>query len=197
MNLYIRTWTLEPNRRQIRSAPITLRKRAASFAPSDWPAKMFNAPRPAQCYATAGPVNGLEGSFVEEDPLAISIYNHGALLHHHGLPPPHTRSLHHSARPLVTRRVNSHSCTSHHHVSSGCNSSWTVPQGIGYHQHLNTSEVSVSVLSRVQASSTLPAATIDRVPFFANRFLNKLIGFHTRLSTWVVQGPEYPLSSSL
>ena len=112
-------------------------------------------------------------------------------------PPPHTRSLRHSARPLVTRRVNSHSCTSHRHVSSGCNSSWTVPQGIGYHQHLNTSEVSVSVLSRVQASSTLSAATIDRVPFFANRFLNKLIGFHTRLSTWVVQGPEYPFSSSL
>ena len=112
-------------------------------------------------------------------------------------PPPHTRSLRHSARPLVTRRVNSHSCTSHRHVSSGCNSSWTVPQGIGYHQHLNTGEVSVSVLSRVQASSTLSAATIDRVPFFANRFLNKLIGFHTRLSTWVVQGPEYPLSSSL
>lgn len=39
------------------------------------PAKMFNAPRQAQRYAAAGPVNGLGGSFVDEDPLAISIYD--------------------------------------------------------------------------------------------------------------------------
>ena len=62
---------------------------------------------------------------------------------------------------------------------------------------LNTGKVSVSALSRVLASSALPAATIDRVLFFANRFLNMLIGFYTRLSTWLVQGPEYPVSNSL
>jgi sorting nexin-8 len=35
---------------------------------------MFNAPRPAQRYASA-PVNGLGGSFVDENPLAASIYD--------------------------------------------------------------------------------------------------------------------------
>lgn len=40
----------------------------------------------------------------------------------------------------------------------------------------NTGEVSVNALSRVLASSTLPATTIDRVPvFFASRSPNALI----------------------
>ncbi|KAL4065857.1 hypothetical protein V8B97DRAFT_1932324 [Scleroderma yunnanense] len=108
---------------------------------------MFNAPRPAQRYATAGPVNGLGGSFVDEDPLAISIYDD-----------PWSSAPSPSPPPMIYT-VNS--------AFSSVIADATVPEA--YRKALaavdtsNTGEVSVNALSRVLASSLLPAAIIDKI----------------------------------
>lgn len=106
---------------------------------------MFNAPRAAQRYGPT-PVNGLSGSFVDEDPLAISIYDDPWSSIPSSTPPP-------------TRNMNS--------AFSSVIADATIPEL--YHRAFaavdvtNTGEVSVNALSRVLAVSSLPAATIDRI----------------------------------
>ncbi|KAI6113058.1 hypothetical protein F5141DRAFT_1111325 [Pisolithus sp. B1] len=106
---------------------------------------MFNAPRAAQRYGATS-VNGLGGSFVDEDPLAISIYDDPWS----SVPSP---------TPLPP-----------HNMNSGFTSviaNATIPEL--YHRAFaavdgtNTGEVSVNALTRVLAISSLPAATIDRI----------------------------------
>ncbi|KAI6149478.1 hypothetical protein BKA82DRAFT_128741 [Pisolithus tinctorius] len=106
---------------------------------------MFNAPRAAQRYGPT-PVNGLSGSFVDEDPLAISIYDDPWSSIPSSTPPP-------------TRNMNS--------AFSSVIADAMIPEL--YHRAFaavdvtNTGEVSVNALSRVLAISSLPAATIDRI----------------------------------
>ncbi|KAG6334601.1 hypothetical protein ID866_4495 [Astraeus odoratus] len=107
---------------------------------------MFNAPRPALRYGTP-PANGLGGSFVD-DPLAISIYDD-------------PWSATPSPPPIPTV----------HSAFSSIIADPTVVPAL-YHKAFaavdvtNTGEVSISALSRVLATSSLPAATIDRVTVF-------------------------------
>ncbi|KAF8555975.1 hypothetical protein OG21DRAFT_1409983 [Imleria badia] len=106
---------------------------------------MFNAPRLAQRYGST-PINGLGGSYVDENPLAVSIYDDPWSTAPSPSPPP----------------VNT--TTS---VFSSVIADAAVPET--YHSAFaavdttNSGEVSVSALSRVLATSLLPAATIDRI----------------------------------
>lgn len=106
---------------------------------------MFNAPRAAQRYGTTS-VNGLGGSFVDEDPLATSIYDDPwSSIPSSTLPPIHNV---HSAFSSVIADA-------------------TIPEL--YHRAFaavdvtNTGEVSVNALTRVLANSSLPAATVDKI----------------------------------
>ncbi|KAF8141550.1 hypothetical protein EV363DRAFT_1308412 [Boletus edulis] len=106
---------------------------------------MFNAPRLAQRYGTT-PINGLGSSFVDENPLAISIYDDPWSAAPTPSPPP----------------VNSTTSAFSSVIADAA-----VP-GM-YHSAFvavdttNSGEVSVNALSRVLATSLLPAATIDRI----------------------------------
>ncbi|KIJ65593.1 hypothetical protein HYDPIDRAFT_87912 [Hydnomerulius pinastri MD-312] len=106
---------------------------------------MFNAPRPAQRYG-ATPVNGLGGSFVGENPLAVSIYDDPWSAAPSPSPPP------------------IHTVTS---VFSSVIADASVPEmynrAFAAVDVTSSGEVSVSALSRILATSSLPAATIDRI----------------------------------
>ncbi|KAJ4469550.1 hypothetical protein J3R30DRAFT_3550973 [Lentinula aciculospora] len=107
---------------------------------------MFNSPRPAQRYG--GNTTGLGGSFVDEDPLASSTYD--------GLDP-------WSAAPSPS----STPAPPAYSVFSSVIADATVPsvytRAFSAVDPGNTGETSVNSLSRVLATSSLPASTIDKI----------------------------------
>jgi sorting nexin-8 len=106
---------------------------------------MFNAPRPAQRYASA-PVNGLGGSFVDENPLAASIYDDPWS----AAPSPSPQPI-----PNVTSALSSVLAEA------------TVPElynrAFAIVDATNSGETSVNALSRVLSTSGLPATTVDKI----------------------------------
>lgn len=110
---------------------------------------MFNAPRPAQRYVATS-TTGFGGSFVDENPLANSVYDDG-------LDP-------WSAAPSPTPTPIPQTSAS---VFSNVIADATVPSI--YHRAFatvdpsNLGETSVNSLSRVLATSSLPAATVDKI----------------------------------
>lgn len=111
---------------------------------------MFNAPRPAQRYVGTPNTAGFGGSFVDENPLSSSVFDDG-------LDP-------WSAAPSPTPTPMPQAPSS---VFSSVIADATVPTI--YHTSFaavdpeNTGETSVNSLSRVLATSSLPAATIDKI----------------------------------
>ncbi|KAH7890822.1 hypothetical protein F5I97DRAFT_1975354 [Phlebopus sp. FC_14] len=105
---------------------------------------MFNAPRPGQRYGTSA--NGLGGSLVGEDPLAVSIYDD-----------PWSATPSPSPPPIQT--VGS--------AFSSVIADATVPElynrAFAAVDVTSSGEVSVNALSRVLATSSLPATTIDKI----------------------------------
>lgn len=106
---------------------------------------MFNAPRAAQRYGATS-VNGLGGSFVDEDPLAISIYDDPWSSVPSPTPPPI-----HNVNSAFTSVIANATIPELYHRA------FTAVDGT------NTGEVSVNALTRVLAISSLPAATVDRI----------------------------------
>lgn len=106
---------------------------------------MFNAPRPAQRYASA-PVNGLGGSFVDENPLAASIYDDPWS----AAPSPSPQPI-----PNVTSALSS--VLAEATVPDSYNRAFAVVDAT------NSGETSVNALSRVLSTSGLPATTVDRI----------------------------------
>ncbi|PPQ64781.1 hypothetical protein CVT24_007867 [Panaeolus cyanescens] len=110
---------------------------------------MFNAPRPAQRYV-APTSNGFASSYVDDNPLASSVYDDG-------LDP-------WSANPSPTPTPIPQAPAS---VFSAVIADATVPSI--YHRAYNsadpegTGDTSVNTLSRVLSTSSLPASTIDRI----------------------------------
>ncbi|RDB20865.1 Sorting nexin MVP1 [Hypsizygus marmoreus] len=111
---------------------------------------MFNAPRPAQRYAGTSSAVGFGGSFVDENPLANSVYDDG-------LDP-------WSAAPSPTPTPIPHGPSS---VFSSVIADATVPAIYNASFNAvdpdNLGETSVNSLSRVLSTSSLPAATIDKI----------------------------------
>ncbi|KAG5647817.1 hypothetical protein DXG03_007740 [Asterophora parasitica] len=111
---------------------------------------MFNAPRPAQRYAGTSSAPGFGGSFVDENPLANSVYDDG-------LDP-------WSAAPSPSVTPIPHNTSS---VFSSVIADATVPAiynaAFAAVDAANLGEVSVNALSRVLNTSALPAATIDKI----------------------------------
>ncbi|KAK2462707.1 hypothetical protein APHAL10511_005225 [Amanita phalloides] len=112
---------------------------------------MFNAPRPGQRYVATYP-NGLGGSFVNDNPLASSVYDDDGLDPWSAAPSP---------APTPTPRAPSTS------TFSSVIGDATIP--LSYNRAFlavdptNSGELSVNALSRVLATSSLPAATIDKI----------------------------------
>ncbi|KAF9240678.1 hypothetical protein BU15DRAFT_87572 [Melanogaster broomeanus] len=106
---------------------------------------MFNAPRPAQRYGTT-PANGLGASFVDEDPLAASIFDDPWSAAPSPSPPPIN---------TVTSAFSS--------VIADAAVPETYTRAFAAVDVTNSGEVSVSALSRVLATSLLPAATVDKI----------------------------------
>lgn len=107
--------------------------------------KMFNAPRAAQRYGATS-VNGLGGSFVDEDPLAISIYDDPWSSVPSPTPPP----IHNVNSAFTSVIANATIPELYHRAFAAVDGT-------------NTGEVSVNALTRVLAISSLPAATVDRI----------------------------------
>ncbi|KAG6909029.1 hypothetical protein DXG01_002303 [Tephrocybe rancida] len=112
---------------------------------------MFNAPRPAQRYAGSSSNVGFGGgSFVDENPLANSVYEDG-------LDP-------WSAAPSPTPTPNPHNTSS---VFSSVIADATVPNiynaAFAAADPANLGEASINSLSRILSTSALPAATIDKI----------------------------------
>ncbi|KAF7308565.1 Sorting nexin [Mycena chlorophos] len=109
---------------------------------------MFNAPRAQPRYTTSN--GGFGGSFVDENPLSVSVYD--ALDPWSNSPSP-------SATPAPGAANNS--------LFSSIIADATVPpiysQSFQMVDSLNSGEVSVSSLSRVLQTSNLPAGTIDKI----------------------------------
>ncbi|ETW78740.1 hypothetical protein HETIRDRAFT_50485 [Heterobasidion irregulare TC 32-1] len=109
---------------------------------------MFNAPRPTQAYGVSSSTN-FGGSFVDENPLAVSVYD--------GLDP-------WSAAPSPSPPAVTSIFTS---AIVLCVADATVPSI--YHQSFsivdptNSGETSVNSLSRVLGTSGLPAGIIDKI----------------------------------
>jgi hypothetical protein len=98
-------------------------------------ARMFNAPRLAQRYGTT-PINGLGSSFVDENPLAVSIYDDPWSAAPSPSPPPVNTTT--SAFSSVIGNIlgNMHLLVLTQSVFSRCSSSRDVPQGLcscGHH----------------------------------------------------------------
>lgn len=91
-------------------------------------------------------VNGLGGSFVDEDPLAISIYDDPWSSVPSPTPPPI-----HNVNSAFTSVIANATIPELYHRA------FTAVDGT------NTGEVSVNALTRVLAISSLPAATVDRI----------------------------------
>lgn len=106
---------------------------------------MFNAPRAAQRYGATS-VNGLGGSFVDEDPLAISIYDDPWSSVPSPTPPP----IHNVNSAFTSVIANATIPELYHRAFAAVDGT-------------NTGEVSVNALTRVLAISSLPAATVDRI----------------------------------
>ncbi|KIJ20909.1 hypothetical protein PAXINDRAFT_165733 [Paxillus involutus ATCC 200175] len=106
---------------------------------------MFNAPRPAQRYGTT-PVNGLGGSFVDDNPLTVSIFDD-----------PWSAAPSPSPPPINTATSVFSSVIADAAVPETYNRAFTALDST------NSGEVSVSALSRVLATCSLPAATVDRI----------------------------------
>lgn len=125
---------------------------------------MFNAPRLAQRYGTT-PINGLGNSFMDENPLAVSIYDDPWSAAPSPSPPPVSTTA--SAFGSVIGN------TFGRHVPSRAYTQFSADAAVPeiYHSAFaavdttNSGEVSVNALSRVLATSLLPAATVDRVKF--------------------------------
>ncbi|KAG5638358.1 hypothetical protein H0H81_000492 [Sphagnurus paluster] len=112
---------------------------------------MFNAPRPAQRYTGTSSTSGFGGSFVDENPLASSVYDDG-LDPWSAAPSPSATPIPHS-----TSSVFSSEHTADATVPAIYNTSFAAVDPSG------TGETSVNSLSRVLATSALPAATIDKI----------------------------------
>ncbi|KDQ26655.1 hypothetical protein PLEOSDRAFT_1043789 [Pleurotus ostreatus PC15] len=110
---------------------------------------MFNSPRPAQRYAGATSGN-FGGSFVDDNPLASSVYD--GLDPWSAAPSPSPPPIPPAASNTVFSSVIADAT-----VPSIYNKAFTAvdPDGIG--------ETSVNALSRVLGTSSLPAATIDKI----------------------------------
>lgn len=106
---------------------------------------MFNAPRPAQRYASA-PVNGLGGSFVDENPLDASIYDD-----------PWSAAPSPSPQPIPSATSALSSVLAEATVPDSYNRAFAVVDGA------NSGETSVNALSRVLSTSGLPATTVDKI----------------------------------
>ncbi|KAG2338630.1 hypothetical protein BDR05DRAFT_893252 [Suillus weaverae] len=106
---------------------------------------MFNAPRPAQRYASA-PVNGLGGSFVDENPLAASIYDD-----------PWSAAPSPSPQPIPNVTSAFSSILAEATVPDSYNRAFAVVDAT------NSGETSVNALSRVLSTSGLPATTVDKI----------------------------------
>lgn len=106
---------------------------------------MFNAPRPAQRYASA-PVNGLGGSFVDENPLAASIYDD-----------PWSAAPSPSPQPIPSATSALSSVLAEAAVPDSYNRAFAVVDAT------NSGETSVNALSRVLSTSGLPATTVDKI----------------------------------
>ncbi|KAH7908926.1 hypothetical protein BJ138DRAFT_1067954 [Hygrophoropsis aurantiaca] len=107
---------------------------------------MFNAPRGAQRYTA--PANGLGASFVDENPLAASVYD--------GLDP-WSAAPSPSPPPITTVTSAFSSVIADATVPSIYDKAFTAVDVT------NSGETSVNALSRVLATSSLPATTIDRI----------------------------------
>ncbi|KAG6879238.1 hypothetical protein C0992_004231 [Termitomyces sp. T32_za158] len=111
---------------------------------------MFNAPRPAQRYAGTSSTVGFGGSFVDENPLANSVYDDG-------LDP-------WSVAPSPAPTAISQNTSS---VFSSVIADATVPAiyntAFAAANPSNLGEASVNSLSRILSTSSLPAATIDKI----------------------------------
>lgn len=135
---------------------------------------MFNAPRLAQRYGTS-PINGLGSSFVDEDPLAISIYDDPWSTAPTPSPPPVN-----AATSGFSTVIGKHLwCALSPVDADAAVADAAVPET--YHTAfsavdiINSGEVSVNALSRVLATSLLPAATIDRVMPWSHEHSQSLI----------------------
>ncbi|KAG2128543.1 hypothetical protein DEU56DRAFT_861385 [Suillus clintonianus] len=106
---------------------------------------MFNAPRPAQRYASS-PVNGLGGSFVDENPLAASIYDD-----------PWSAAPSPSPQPIPTVTSALSSVLAEATVPNSYNRAFALVDST------NSGETSVNALSRVLSTSGLPATTVDKI----------------------------------
>ncbi|KAF9223972.1 hypothetical protein BS17DRAFT_829865 [Gyrodon lividus] len=106
---------------------------------------MFNAPRPAARYGTT-PVNGLGRSYVDENPLAVSIFDDPWS----AAPSP--------SPPLINTVTSTFSS-----VIADAAVPETYNRAFAVVDVTNSGEVSVSALSRALATCLLPAATIDKI----------------------------------
>ncbi|KAG1746553.1 uncharacterized protein EDB91DRAFT_1117571 [Suillus paluster] len=106
---------------------------------------MFNAPRPAQRYAST-PVNGLGGSFVDENPLAASIYDD-----------PWSTAPSPSPQPIPSGTSALSSVLAEATIPDSYNRAFAVVDGT------HSGETSVNALSRVLSTSGLPATTVDKI----------------------------------
>ncbi|KAG2075710.1 MVP1 domain-containing protein [Suillus decipiens] len=111
---------------------------------------MFNAPRPAQRYASA-PVNGLGGSFVDENPLAASIYDD-----------PWSTAPSPSPQPIPNATSALSSVLAEATIPDSYNRAFAVVDTT------NSGETSVNALSRVLSTSGLPATTVDKIVNLVN-----------------------------
>ncbi|KAF9466069.1 hypothetical protein BDZ94DRAFT_1188039 [Collybia nuda] len=111
---------------------------------------MFNAPRPAQRYAGTSSTVGLGGSFVDENPLASSVYDDG-LDPWSAAPSPSVTPMPHGSSSVFSSVIADAT------VPTIYNTSFTAVDPS------NTGETSVNSLSRVLATSALPAATVDKI----------------------------------
>jgi len=111
---------------------------------------MFNAPRPAQRYAGTSTTAGFGGSFVDENPLSSSVYDDG-LDPWSAAPSPAPTPMPQGPSSVFSSVIADATLPTIYHTSFAA----VDPE--------NTGETSVSSLSRVLSTSSLPAATIDKI----------------------------------
>ena len=127
---------------------------------------MFNAPRPAQRYVATS-TTGFGGSFVDENPLANSVYDDG-LDPWSAAPSPTPTPIPQTSASVFSNVIGMfHPREVFWLLITLQAADATVPSI--YHRAFatvdpsNLGETSVNSLSRVLATSSLPAATIDKV----------------------------------
>jgi sorting nexin-8 len=128
---------------------------------------MFNAPRPAQRYAGASSTAGFGGSYVDENPLSSSVYDDG--LDPWSSAPSPTPAPMPQGPSSVFNSVIGMQTTHSLEVLANWNNTADATVPAIYHTSFaaidpkNTGETSVNSLSRVLTTSSLPAATVDKV----------------------------------